>query len=195
MSAVYDADSLRRYKKQTNFFETPEVLADKMAELIDDVGLGARILEPSAGQGALIQAVQRAIKYEVQPVDFCEIQPAFCELLTQAGARKVGEDFTTYQPGPIYDAVIMNPPYRNKMAEQHLDHAWNLIKPGGKIVALVGRNACAWIDEEFSGHVFEREEIPRKTFKETSIPTYMYLICKPLGGPAAETFSEKEFWG
>lgn len=177
---IVDVTSLRRYKKEFNFFETPDALADKMAELIDDVGRGAKILEPSAGLGSLIRAVHRAIKYPIEAIDFCELQGEFCDILTESGAVQVGNDFLNYQPGPIYNAVIMNPPYKNSLAERHVNHAWDCIRPGGKIAALVGMQAAEWIDDEFYGHVFVREEIPKGTFKETNIATCLFLIIKPL---------------
>lgn len=181
IAPVVDAASLRRYKKEFNFFETPEPLADKMAELIDDIGRNARILEPSAGLGALIRAVQKTIKYDILPIEFCEIQEEFAKILEESGAVRAGNDFLAYHPGPIYDAVIMNPPYKNKLAERHTDHAWDCIRPGGRIVTLVSMEAAKWIDEEFEGHVFVREEIQKGAFKETNVATCLFLIIKPLG--------------
>ena len=179
-TSIVDADSLRAYKKKTNFFETPEPLADRLAWMIDDVGRGAKILEPSAGRGALIRAVRRAISYPIQPVDFCEIQEDFVGALEADGAARVGSDFEQYRPGPIYDAVIMNPPFKGGLAERHVSHAWECVKPGGKVVAIVGDNAASWIDEEFSGYVTIKEENPKGSFKETGVKTWSYLIHKPL---------------
>lgn len=179
---IVDASSLRRYKKEFNFFETPEALANKMAELVDDVGRNARILEPSAGLGALIRAAQRTIKYPIQPFHFCEVQEEFAAILATYGAVQVGADFIEYQPGPIYDAVMMNPPYKGGLAEHHVNHAWDCIRPGGRIAALVGMTAAEWIDEEFSGHIFVREEFGRGAFEETSVKTCLFLLCKPMDG-------------
>ena len=180
MPIIVDADTLRLYKKQFNFFETPTALADRMAELIDDLPENSRILEPSAGMGALIRACQRLIKNKPVFYDVCEPQPEFVTILEKLGATHVGDDFTAYRPSPIYDGIIMNPPYKNRMAEKHLDHAWNCCKPGGRIVALVGSGAVEYIDSEYEGYVFERSLIPRKTFAETPIETCLYLIHKPL---------------
>lgn len=172
---VVDADSLRRYKKEFNFFETPPIIAKQMAEMIDSLGRDARILEPSAGLGALITAVQQACV--IQPrIDFCEIQEEF---IHQLYGHHVGMDFMDYHPGPIYDAVIMNPPYKNRLAEKHTSHAWDCIKPGGWIVSLVDTTAAEQIDQEFEGHIFHREEI-KKGFKETGITVVLFQINKPL---------------
>lgn len=182
MSTVVDIDSLRGFKKKTNFFETPDGLADRMAQLVDDIGEGARILEPSAGRGALIKAIRRAVKYQIAPVDACETEPDFRELLPAIGVNLVGSRFEDYNPGPIYNAVVMNPPFRGGLAERHTSHAWDCLKPGGRIVSLVSRMAALAIDDEFCGHVFVRDLIPRGTFPETSVETVLFLIHKPLEG-------------
>jgi len=171
---IVDQKTLRQYKKKYNFFETPAKIADKMASLLEGIGINAKILEPSAGLGALIKAVEKWCKFP--QIDFCEIQEVFYEKLTDY--NHVGTDFMEYNPGSVYDAVIMNPPYKNGLAEKHVDHAWDCLKPGGRMVALVGRRAADFIDDEFYGHVFYREEI-KKGFRETSINTYLFLIHKP----------------
>jgi hypothetical protein len=180
MPLIVSADTLRLYKKQFNFFETPEPLADRMAEWLDDLPEGSRILEPSAGMGALIKAVQRKAKHTPLYFDAIEPQSEFIPILEELGATHVAYDFADYRPRPIYDAVIMNPPYKNRMAEAHLDLAWECLAPGGRLVALVGSGSTATIDDEFMGFVFEREIIPQGTFPETNIETCLYLIHKPL---------------
>jgi 16S rRNA G1207 methylase RsmC len=84
-----------------------------------------------------------------------------------------------YSPGRVYDAVIMNPPYSNKQAQTHTDHAWSLIKPGGRLVTLVGESGAQYIDEEYYGHIGLREEFS-SAFSETSVDTFLYLIHVPL---------------
>ena len=176
MPSVVDIDTLREYKKRFNFFETPEPLAAKMGEFLSHMGRDIRILEPSAGLGALIRAAERGCDFP-PTIDYCEIQEEFCLMLGKY--NRVGGDFEKYNPGPVYDAVIMNPPYKNGLANRHVDHAWSCIKPGGRIVILVGKGSVDFIDREFEGHVFYREKI-KKGFKETSIDTFLYLIHKPL---------------
>ena len=174
---VVDMDMLRKYKKKFNFFATPETIADEMVEVIDGLGRDALILEPSAGLGALIKAIEKMLRFATQRIDFCEVQEEFAAVLS--GYNRVGSDFLQYRPGPIYDAVVMNPPYKERLAEKHVNHAWECIKPGGWISALVGKSAALWIDEEFDGHIFTRETI-KKGFKETSVDTVHFTINKPL---------------
>ena len=55
-------------KKDFQFFATPKAVADEVAQHLGKIKDGAMILEPSAGQGALIKAVQRIndnVKFDV----------------------------------------------------------------------------------------------------------------------------------
>ena len=174
---IVDQKSLRKFKKTTNFFATPQKLADKMADLLDGtICRDCRILEPSAGMGSLIIATENRFKFPYR-FEFCEMEESLCRQLNEY--EHVGADFLQYNPGAAYEAVIMNPPFRNGADKRHVDHAWKCLKPGGSIVALVSQTAAQWIDDEFFGFVFHREEI-KKGFSETSITTYLFLICKPL---------------
>lgn len=173
VAQIVDSASLRQWKKKFNFFETPEALADKMADLC---GPAPMILEPSAGRGALIHAVKRSYG-DLVDIHFCEIQDVLCQELSEF--KRVGTRFEDLHAPMQYDAVIMNPPYKDGLAFKHVDLAWNCIKLGGRIVALVDAASAQKIDDEFMGYVFHKEEIKRG-FSETSITTYLYLIHKPL---------------
>lgn len=173
---IVDMDGLRKYKKEHNFFETPKAIAIKMADLLEAVGRDSRVLEPSIGMGALAKALEESTPYPIQ-IDYCEMQEDFIPHLSKY--NRVGADFAELKATSLYDAVIMNPPYKNNLAQKHIDHAWNCTKPGGRIVALVSAGAVGYLDEEYMGHVFHKEEI-KKGFKETSIDTFLYLIIKPL---------------
>jgi hypothetical protein len=174
---IVDMDGLRQYKKKYNFYETPPRIALRMAIMLRWLGRDALILESSAGLGALIRAMEKVLRFPTQRIDFCEVQEEFAAVLS--GYNRVGSDFEKYQPGPIYDAIVMNPPYKNKLAERHVDHAWNCIKPGGWIIALVGKQAAVRIEDEFMGHVFT-SKLFRKGFRETSVDTVLLQINKPL---------------
>lgn len=176
---VVDGKSLREYKKKYNFFETPEKIADAMATWLDDLGRNAIVLEPSAGRGALVNAVRKVLRFDTQKIFFCELQ---CELAEGVeGAERVGEDFLEYTPGEIYDGIILNPPFTKGADIKHVEHAFECLKPGGKMVALVSKTGALYIDEAFEGHVFHRETFA-KGFEDTAVETVMFLIHKPLAG-------------
>ena len=37
-----------------------------------------------------------------------------------------------------YDRIIMNPPFSNRQDAEHVRHAYDLLKPNGRIVAIMG---------------------------------------------------------
>ncbi|QRV58731.1 hypothetical protein I6J40_34220 [Streptomyces californicus] len=103
------------------------------SELPQDSGLLG--LEPSAGHGALAAEGAR-LGYSV---DCYEVEGHRAADITRAGvARSVSvADFLTVEPRPEYHAVAMYPPHRINLAAAHVLHAYNLMRPGGVLGALV----------------------------------------------------------
>ncbi|RNG29830.1 SAM-dependent methyltransferase [Streptomyces botrytidirepellens] len=96
---------------------------------------GWQVLEPSAGHGIL--AAEGADRGCV--MDCYEIDNHRAAEITRAGiARHVrAADFLTVSSEPVYDAVVMYPPYRRNLAVDHILHAHRFLRPGGVLAALV----------------------------------------------------------
>jgi hypothetical protein len=129
-------------KNPTAYFPTPEPVAVRL--LTDHRLLGipvvARcILEPSAGAGHLADVV-RGYAPEAE-IDVCEVIGAYLVALAGKGYRVVADDFLDYRPEPIYDAVVMNPPFAvegDPLAYvTHVEHAWSLLRPRGVLLAVL----------------------------------------------------------
>jgi phospholipid N-methyltransferase len=116
-----------------DFFPTPAALAQKMAELAN-IQPGQKVIEPSAGSGNLAQAAREAGAH----VDCWEISSTLRDLLALKGFTLAGHDFTEATPAPIYDAVLMNPPFSNRQDADHIQRAHAMLKPGGCLVAIAG---------------------------------------------------------
>lgn len=133
-------------KNPMAFFPTPPEVAGM---LLDGPGLpripdgAVRLLEPSAGSGSLAEVVlahcaRRGIDVEL---DTCEVVPRMRDRLKQIdGVHLAGEDFLTYRPEELYDAVVMNPPFAvegDRLAYlTHISRAWSLLAPGGVLLAV-----------------------------------------------------------
>ena len=53
------------------------------------------------------------------------------------GFALVGDDFLSYAPtGVRYDRIVMNPPFEKRQDTRHIDHALDLLAPGGRLVAI-----------------------------------------------------------
>lgn len=119
----------------TRFFTLP-MTARFMACLLNPQD-NDHILEPSAGDGALV----RALKY-VNPrchVDAVEIDSQWYIRLCDSGSKQVfRDDFLHFKPGIMYDKIIANPPFGNGTDVQaHFDKMWSHLKPGGLIACIL----------------------------------------------------------
>jgi 16S rRNA A1518/A1519 N6-dimethyltransferase RsmA/KsgA/DIM1 with predicted DNA glycosylase/AP lyase activity len=159
-------------KVGVDFFPTPKPLAAKMAELAG-VKPGMTVLEPSAGNGHLADAARDA----GAQVDTVEVSDALRNVLHAKGHNIAGHDFDTFEPGKQYDAVIMNPPFSDRRDAAHIMRAYDLLKPGGKLVAIAGEGVFFgsdqkaqtfrdWLDERGA----EVERLPEGTFKGSDLP-------------------------
>jgi SAM-dependent methyltransferase len=127
-------------KNPTAFFATPVDVAERLLTdpALPSLPAGAkRILEPSAGRGALLDALSGT----GARVECCEILPRFRDLLTEREANLIPEpNFLAYRPGPVYDGVVMNPPFAvegDALAYvTHIEHALDCLAPGGVLLSV-----------------------------------------------------------
>ena len=120
------------------FYPTPSHIVEAMlAEA--GISAGARVLEPSAGTGAIADRVR---EYgPCRPV-CVEISPLHCRILEGKEHDVIEADFLEWADEQdallgSYEYVIMNPPYSEGRALAHLEAARPLLSDGGRIVALL----------------------------------------------------------
>lgn len=129
----------RDLKQEFQFFPTPSGLAVRMAGAISYTP-GMKILEPSAGRGALVQAV-REIHGEDIMVDCFELMEINRVYLSKVpGANIIGEDFLKSTIMEEYDAIIANPPFTGNQDIEHIYCMWDALKPGGQLVVLASQS-------------------------------------------------------
>lgn len=187
--AVNEVAEAKKAKKQRAAFYTPLELVDQMVEAAGVHG-GSRCLEPSAGDGRIVHAL---INSGVKTVDYCEIEDSLRERVTSLGGRLVGTDFLMVNEhgfmaeSQLYDAVIMNPPFKGKEWLKHLEHAWTFLRKGGRLVAVLPDNAKELLIPgkiKMEGcDLCNFEKINPKAFKdyETTTPTILMIAHKDDG--------------
>lgn len=170
--------------KLPGFFPTPADLAKRMAEMAD-IQPGMTVLEPSAGTGRLADAVKA-----VQPkasLSVVEMQSTLRDILAKKGYEVAATDFTSMESAPAYDRIVMNPPFERGQDIEHVKRAYEMLKPGGKIVAIMGEGAFFRQDKsaaefrQWLGQVGTSEQLPENTFREsnTGVNTRLVTIQKP----------------
>lgn len=112
------------------FYPTPDELAAHVVTLAD-IKSTHTVLEPSAGQGGLVDHIDG--KHRIQCVEFSELH---CEILRSKGYSVDCADFLKFNR-PIYDRIVMNPPFSEGRAKLHLEHAVQQLAPGGRLVAIL----------------------------------------------------------
>ena len=172
-------------KDEFNFFETPDDIVQRMVIKADIRGTD-RVLEPSAGMGAII----RALAEKTSKIDTYELMEKNYNYLCHNFADRVNvflRDFLTVVPEVVYDKIVMNPPFMKQSDIIHVSHAWKFVKPTGRLVAIMSpgftfrQNKLSTdflkMVEEFGYY----EKLPENSFKSsgTGVSTVMVVLDKP----------------
>jgi len=174
--------------KGFDFFPTPQHVAQKMAGYINPVP-DMKILEPSAGIGNLCDAMVEAgaTKDNITTVEpDCILR----EILSMKGYRLTpsSDNFMDKQLQQCFfeqfDAVIMNPPFSNKQDVEHVTAAYNCLKSGGRLVAIVSEGTMFRSDsktasfrERFMPLLIVDEKLPAGTFADRTLPTPQTMVA------------------
>jgi len=142
--------------RNMGWFPTPEKVARRVAS---DAGVDwargragedqavLRVLEPSAGEGALIWALMDSARQgsAMLEVVAIELNPTRAKALRMAGLCEGGRhqvieaDFLEVVPERIglFDRIVMNPPFDRQNDIAHVVHAARFLAPGGKLIAIM----------------------------------------------------------
>jgi len=130
----------RNLKKEFQFFGTPDDLADELV-MYADLKSSDDILEPSAGQGAIIKAINKACKsipdcYELMDVNAIILKRSDLKF------KFLGEDFLQHQD-KMYDKIIANPPFTKNQDIDHLLFMYDVLREGGRLVCITSES---WVN-------------------------------------------------
>lgn len=164
-----------------NLFQTPPEVAAQMVRaalaIVPDAG---RILEPSAGLGRIYRAIVAghpgARVVMVEEAEGCRAE--LCrEMEGREGDRLFSGDFLAMDPADIggtFDAVIMNPPFKQGRDIKHILHARGMLAPGGVVVSLcyAGARQSAFLRPL----VDSWEELPAGSFRESGTAADVAMI-------------------
>lgn len=128
----------RNLKKEYQFFATPDDIADELVGLAD-LKEDDRVLEPSAGQGAIVKAINRV--FPAMIVETCEAMSLNQTFLQKVEtAVFVAEDFLELSDQMGYDKIIANPPFSKNQDIDHVRKMYELCAPGGRIVSIASKH-------------------------------------------------------
>lgn len=164
-------------------FPTPADLARRMVDAAD-LQPWQTVLEPSAGTGAILRAIEDAAPMGVS-VQAVEINPQLSASLHTSAAVRCADFLACNGDLGTFDRIVMNPPFADSQDIEHVRHAYHMLREGGRLVAIMSegpffrqdRKATefrAWLDE-IGG---TSEQLPPDTFKEsgTGVNTRLVVI-------------------
>lgn len=155
------------FKKEFQFFETPEHLVSQMVEMLE-LTEDHTILEPSAGRGAIIDYIPKLPGCVVCAL---ELNHDNYEILTKKVGIVENADFLTFDFGmwEEFDRIIMNPPFTKQQDIDHIWHAWSLLEKGGILVSVVSESP------------FFRDNRKSTNFRQLLSDTDAEIIINPEG--------------
>lgn len=120
-------------KQELGQFDSPPEVVAAVMELAG-IEQPMRVLEPSAGLGALALAAARLSDH----VMCVELDAGRAAALVKAGLRSViNADFLTLDGVGRFDRVIMNPPFARQADIDHVLAAARRLRPGGRLVSVM----------------------------------------------------------
>lgn len=170
-------------KDEFNYFPSPPAVVERLLELAD-VRCGMRVLEPSAGQGAIAYACAEAGGL----VDCCELMEANYDALSGDVRLNavVLADFLTLVPEPRYDRVVMNPPFAKQADIKHVLHALQFLAPEGMLASVMAASVLYRdnrLTRDFRDLVRDRggdiEALPEGSFKSAGTMVGTVIVTVP----------------
>ena len=167
--------------KDLQFYWSPQEVIDRALEFAGVYNLRewrnnrpepSRILEPSCGDGRIMDAV-RARGHSVFGIEYHAGRAAEARA---KGHNVLTANFLEEPPRPEFDFVIMNPPFYGRHYAKHVRHAEKFLKPGGILVAILPATA-RYDHGELDG---SWQDLPVASFAEagTNVPTCMLKLRK-----------------
>jgi predicted RNA methylase len=141
-NALQSGSILDRMRTLEQFW-TPHDVVQRMMALAGDVE-GTDVLEPSAGMGAIFFEIIGRGGFPCG----VEIDPELAsQLISEVEGRWPVEsaDFLHWKPRAPYtpadfDYVLMNPPFSRCQDQLHVRHAFEFLKPGGRLVSVMSNH-------------------------------------------------------
>ena len=167
-------------RNEADFFATPLETIYSLLDNYDGIKSSDSILEPSAGNGNIIQALRnRGYKNHMTAIELREE-----ERYNLVGkADQVGIlDYLKVELEKIgkYDVIIGNPPYC--LAQEFIDKSLTLLKPGGRLIFLLRTNFLEskkrreWWQDKLPSGLYVLSKRPSFTGKGTDATSYSWFI-------------------
>ena len=171
-------------KDEFNYFPTPPDVVDRLME-IALIEPGMLCLEPSAGRGSIAIEMHKAGGV----VHMVELMAANHKALVDLALPNSIIDFGDFLQGdlnPVYDRVVINPPFAKQADIKHVLHALKFLKPDGLLVSVMAAGVTFRdnrLTQDFRDLVRSRgceiEALPEGAFKASGTMVNTVIVTIP----------------
>jgi len=186
IESVLLTGEVRDLKKEFQFFETPEDLAQELVDMAE-VSPEMLCLEPSCGSGRILKILINHVGEEnALGID---INFGYIKGLRSIGYCVMEADFMSVVPNMVYDRIVMNPPFTRQQDIDHVSHALKFLKPGGILASVMSAaikfrtntKTVSFIEELGTlCSSYSIKDLPEKSFSSsgTNVSTIVLKVVK-----------------
>ena len=168
-------------RNEADFYATPLETVYSLLDNYGDIKSSDLILEPSAGNGNIIQALRnRGYKNFIKAVELRDDETI--ELMKKADEVSICNFLTDFDATCKYDVIIGNPPY--SLAQEFINKSFELLAPGGRLIFLLRTNFLeskkrfVWWQNKTPNGLYVLSKRPSFTGKGTDATSYSWFIWK-----------------
>jgi predicted RNA methylase len=178
MDSIILTGKIVNKKQELGYFPTPKNIVDYLIDLAN-IEPNMLALEPSAGQGAIAEEIKK-----ITPnLDCFELDSENAKILSNKGLKVLQCDFLLVEPAPMYDRIVMNPPFAKQADIHHVNHAFKFLKAGGRLVSVMASGVIFRsnrLTQDFRNfvddHDGEIENLPDGSFSESGTQVNTVIV-------------------
>jgi len=151
--------------------DTSTIVARTLIEelrLTDDI----KILEPSAGEGMIIDEIYRNYDLKNIHIDCVELNKEKYEVLKSKGYNAHHVDFLKYETDVKYDRIIAAPPFKNNIDLEHIMRMYSMLDKNGILVSLT---TPYWMTNNEGHQIGFRGWLKNKDYRIKMLPDNSFI--------------------
>lgn len=130
------------------------------------------ILEPSAGEGKILDVLRSEYDFKDLQIDAVELNKEKYEVLKSKGYNAHHTDFLEFDTAKRYDRIIACPPFKGNIDTKHIMKMYDLLYKGGILVTLTSPN---WVNNNDPHQVGFRGWLENKNYYAKMLPDNSFM--------------------
>jgi phospholipid N-methyltransferase len=151
--------------------DTSKEVAEIIYNQIDEYSDNLKILEPSAGEGNLIDFISQKLNRKSN-IDVIELNGDKVKILKDKGYNVIGRDYMNTIITTPYDLILACPPFKDNVNLDHIRKMYDDIKVGGVIITLCNTQ---WINDNNEKSIMFREFLSKIKYSMTMLPDNSFI--------------------